>query len=266
MPFTTNSGVRIHWEQQGVGSPLLLIMGHKYSAEMWWPVRDALVAKHQVVWFDNRGTGQSQAPRTASVAEMVSDALAVMDAARLDSAHVWGVSMGGGIAQQLAITAPERVRSLILGCTAIKTAVVKAHPHLGALLIRLPAGLLKLIGGNKAYPNVPAEIAARDYEMMKKDKFSVPGVVAQHIGISEFTMTLQDAAGISVPTLVQHGTADPLVPYAKGQEIAATIPGARLSTYEGAAHNYLLMDIARVEHEALDFLAEIDSPAATANA
>jgi pimeloyl-ACP methyl ester carboxylesterase len=266
MPFVHNVGVRIHWEQQGEGTPLLLIMGHKYSAEMWWPVRDALTAKHRVIWFDNRGTGQSQAPKTASVAEMVSDAIAVMDAAGLDSAHVWGVSMGGGIAQQLAITAPERVRSLILGCTAIKTEVVKAHPHLGAMLIRLPAGLLKLIGGNKAYPNVPADVAARDYEMMKKDKFSVPGVVAQHLGISEFTMTLADAAGISVPTLVQHGTADPLVAYAKGQEIAATIPGARLSTYEGAAHNYLLMDIARVEREALDFFAEVDSTTSTASA
>jgi pimeloyl-ACP methyl ester carboxylesterase len=266
MPFVTNNGVRIHWEQGGAGTPLLLIMGHKYSAEMWWPVRDALAEKHHVVWFDNRGTGQSQAPKTASVAEMTSDALAVMDAAGLDSAHVWGVSMGGGIAQQVAITAPEQVRSLVLGCTTVKTEITKAHPHLGAMLIRLPAGVLKLIGGNKAYPNVPADVAARDYEMMKKDKFSVAGVVAQHIGISEFSMTLEDASSISVPTLVQHGTADPLVPYAKGQELAKTIPCARLSTFEGAAHNYLLMDIDRVTTEVLEFIAAVDSTTATASA
>jgi pimeloyl-ACP methyl ester carboxylesterase len=261
MPFTTNNGVRIHWQESGVGTPLLLVMGHKYSGDMWWPVLPALTAKHRVIWFDNRGTGQSQAPKSATVAEMVSDSLAVMDAAGVDSAHVWGVSMGGGIAQQVAITAPERVRSLILGCTTIKTEVTKPHPLFGSLLLSLPIWVLKLISGNKAYPNVPEQVAAEDFEMMKKDKFSKSGVVAQHIGIAEFSMTLADAAGIAAPTLVQHGTADPLVPYEKGQEIAATIPGARLSTYEGAAHNYLLLDIERVGNEALEFFAEVDAAA-----
>jgi pimeloyl-ACP methyl ester carboxylesterase len=261
MPFTTNDGVRIHWQESGVGTPLLLVMGHKYSGEMWWPVLPALTARHRVIWFDNRGTGQSQAPKSATVAEMVSDSLAVMDAAGVDSAHVWGVSMGGGIAQQVAITAPERVRSLILGCTAIKTELVKPHPVLGSMLLRIPPGIFKALTGNKAYPNVPADIAERDYKMLKSDKFSNHGVVAQHIGIAEFTMTLADAAGISAPTLVQHGTADNMVPYEKGQEIAATIPGAKLSTYEGAAHNYLLLDIERVGNEALEFFAEVDAAA-----
>jgi pimeloyl-ACP methyl ester carboxylesterase len=262
MAFATNNGVRIHWQEQGEGTPLLLIMGHKYSSEMWWPVLPAMTAKHRVVWFDNRGTGRSDGPKTASVAEMVSDTLAVMDAAGLNWAHVWGVSMGGGIAQQLAIKAPERVRSLVLGCTTIKTEVTKPHPHLGAMLIRLPAGVLRLMSGNRAYPNVPPAVAAQDYAMMKKDKFSVPGVVAQHIGISEFSMTLEDAAGISVPTLVQHGTADPLVPYSAGQKLAETIPGARLSTFDGAAHNYLLMDVDRVDREVLEFIAEVDATTA----
>jgi pimeloyl-ACP methyl ester carboxylesterase len=225
-------------------------------------VLPALAEKHRVVWFDNRGTGQSDAPKSASVAEMVSDAVAVMDAAGLDTAHVWGVSMGGGIAQQLAITSPERVRSLILGCTAIKTEVTKPHPILGAMLISLPAGLLKAISGSKAYGGTPKEIAEQDYAVLKKDKFSVRGVVAQHIGISEFSMTLEDAASISMPTLVQHGTADTLVPYAKGQELAATIPGARLSRFEGGIHNYLLLDVERSRREALEFFAEVDAATA----
>jgi pimeloyl-ACP methyl ester carboxylesterase len=228
---------------------------------MWWPVRRALAEKHRVVWFDNRGTGQSDAPKTASVAEMTADTLAVMNAAGLGSAHVWGVSMGGGIAQQLAITAPDRVHSLILGCTTIKTEVTKPHPVLGRMLITLPPGVLKAISGDKAYGATPKEAAAQDYAVMKKDKFSVRGVVAQHIGISEFSMSLADAAGISVPTLVQHGTADGVVPYAAGQLLAETIPGARLSTYENAVHNYLLMDIERARREALEFFAGVDATA-----
>lgn len=266
MPFTTDSGVRIHWQEKGEGTPLLLIMGHKYSSEMWWPVLSALTEQHRVVWFDNRGTGESDSAKTASVPEMVSDAIAVMDAAGLESAHVWGVSMGGGIAQQLAITAPDRVRSLILGCTAIKTEVTKAHPILMSALARLPLAVFKALSGRRGLGNTPADIAAQDYAMQKKDKFSPSGVVAQHVGISNFSMSLDDAAGIKVPTLVQHGTADPLVPYAAGVQISETIPGARLSTYDGAAHNYLLSDIERARREALEFLAEVDNTSAAASA
>ncbi|HVV75410.1 MAG TPA: alpha/beta fold hydrolase [Mycobacteriales bacterium] len=266
MPFATNNGVRIHWQEEGEGTPVLLIMGHKYSSAMWWPVLPALTAKHRVVWFDNRGTGKSDAPKTASVAEMVADTITVMDAAGLDSAHVWGVSMGGGIAQQLAVKHPERVRGLILGCTAIKTEVTTAHPILMSILARLPLGAVRVLGGKRSLGNTPPDIAAKDYAMQKKDEFSPSGVVAQHVGIAGFSMTLEDAAGITAPTFVQHGTADPLVPYDAGVRIAETVPGARLSTFEGAAHNYLLSDIGRAGREALEFFAEVDSARATTSA
>jgi 3-oxoadipate enol-lactonase len=120
MPFATNTGVRIHSQGQGEGTALLLIMGHRFSGEMWWPVLPAVTLRHRVVWFDNRGTGESDSPATASVAEMVGDALAVMDAAGVEKAHVFGVSMGGGIAQQLALTAPHRVTSPIDGASVVK--------------------------------------------------------------------------------------------------------------------------------------------------
>jgi hypothetical protein len=100
MPFATNAGVRVHWQEQGAGTPLLLIMGHRFSGEIWWPVLPVTL-RHRVVCFDNRGTGESDSPATASVVEMVGDALAVMNAAGVEKAHVFGVSMGGGIAQQL---------------------------------------------------------------------------------------------------------------------------------------------------------------------
>ena len=190
---------------------------------------------------------------------MTSDALAVMDAAGVDSAHVWGVSMGGGIAQQVAITAPERVRSLILGCTTIKTEVTKDHKLIGSIMTRLPVGAYKLMGWKALYGNIPPEMARQDWAVLSKDKISPRGVVAQSTGIAEFSMTLEDAARISVPTLVQHGTEDRAVPYAAGVQLAETIPGARLETYEGAPHNYLLMDAERVKREVLDFLGSVDA-------
>lgn len=264
MPFAINNGVRIHWQEKGEGTPLLLVMGHRFTGEMWYPVLPAVTPRHRVIWFDNRGVGQSDAPRTASVDEMVADAFAVMDAAGVQSAHVWGVSMGGGIAQQMAITSPERVNSLVLGCTAIKTEVLPPPGRSAQVLVRLPVWLYKALGAKTLWGDAPKEAIAKDYAMLKKEKITAHGVIAQAAGIAAFSMTLDDAAGISVPTLVQHGTADQTVKYEAGQQIAATIPGARLSTFEGAGHNYLVCDADRANHEVLEFLAEVDSATVTA--
>ena len=103
MPFANNKGVRLHWEAAGEGTPVLLIMGHSYTATMWYPIHDALAAKHRVISFDNRGTGESDTTADATIADLVADSLAVMEAAGVDKAHVFGVSMGGGIALLLGI-------------------------------------------------------------------------------------------------------------------------------------------------------------------
>lgn len=262
MPFATNAGVRVHWQEQGAGTPLLLIMGHRFSGEMWWPVLPAVTSRHRVLWFDNRGTGESDSPATASVAEMVGDALAVMDAAGVEKAHVFGVSMGGGIAQHLVLVAPDRVTSLILGCTAIKTVVAKVPKAREAIMLRLPKALYRPLAGKALYgTKAPAEAVARDIAMLKKDKFTPHGVAAQSAGVAEFMMTLEDAARINVPTLVQHGTADPVVSFRAGEQIAQTIPGARLSAIADAGHNYLIADIDGINHEILEFLAGVDAAA-----
>ncbi len=262
MPFATNNGVRIHWRAQGEGTPLLLIMGHRFSGEMWWPVLPAVTPRHRVVWFDNRGTGESDSPATASVAEMVGDALAVMDASGVEKAHVFGVSMGGGVAQQLALTAPDRVTSLILGCTAIKTDVAKVRKAREAITLRLPKALYRPLVGKALYgTKAPVEAVAQDVAMLKKDRFTPRGVAAQSAGVAEFTMTLEDAARINVPTLVQHGTADPVVPFIAGEQIARTIPGARMSAIADAGHNYLIADIDGINHEVVEFLAGVDAAA-----
>lgn len=259
MPFANNNGVRVHWQEQGRGTPVLLIMGHRFSGEMWWPVLPALTAEHRVLWFDNRGTGQTDSPPTASVAEMTSDALSVMDAAGVESAHVFGVSMGGGIAQQLALSVPHRVNSLILGCTAIKTEVTEPNRRFEAVTLRLPIWVYRLLGAKALYgEKTPKEVVKKDLAMLKKEKISPRGVIAQSVGIAEFSTTLQEVARISVPTLVQHGTTDRVVPFAAGQQIAATIPRARLSAFADAGHNYLLIDIERTNREVLAFFAEVD--------
>jgi 3-oxoadipate enol-lactonase len=118
MPFVENQGAKIYWDEQGSGDPLLLIMGLSYPSYMWHRSRPMLAQRYRTIALDNRGVGQSDAPAGVySIALMASDAAAVLDAAGVESAHVFGVSMGGMIAQEFALQYPERVRSLILGCT-----------------------------------------------------------------------------------------------------------------------------------------------------
>ncbi len=119
MSFVENQGTKIYWDEQGQGAPLLLIMGLGYTSIMWYRTRPSLAQRYRTLAFDNRGVGRSDVPPGPySIAAMASDAAAVLDAAGVARAHVFGVSMGGMIAQEFALQYPERTASLILGCTA----------------------------------------------------------------------------------------------------------------------------------------------------
>ena len=119
MAFVQNQGARIYWDEQGQGSPILLIMGLGYTSALWHRTRPGLAQRFRTIAFDNRGVGLSDVPPGPySIATMALDAAAVLDAAGVSSAHVFGISMGGMIAQEFALQYPARTRSLILGCTA----------------------------------------------------------------------------------------------------------------------------------------------------
>src|SRR5499427_6991239 len=138
MAYVENQGARIYWDEQGMGDPSLLIMGLAYPSCMWFRTRAVLSKQFRTIAFDNRGIGNSDVPPGPyPIALMASDAAAVLDAAGLDSAHVFGVSMGGMIAQEFALQYPKRVRSLILGCTAAGgPTAVQAEPEVLEVLTR----------------------------------------------------------------------------------------------------------------------------------
>src|SRR6266700_4655400 len=119
MAFVENQVARIYWDGRGQDEPILFIMGLGYPSAMWHRTRPALAARYRTIALDNRGAGRSDTPPGPySIRLMASDAAAVLDAAGIESAHVFGVSMGGMIAQEFALQYPQRVLSLILGCTA----------------------------------------------------------------------------------------------------------------------------------------------------
>jgi len=266
MPTTYSDGIPIHWQEQGQGPPLLLVMGFSYSSRLWYPAIPELARHHRVISFDDRGTGHSGSASGFGLGDMVQDALAVMDAAGVDSAHVYGVSMGGGIAIELALRQPARVRSLILGCTTIKSTRSPIWMCWVPLLLRVSHRLARrlLPGANaNAYGSAaPIDKVELDRCVLQADPHSSRGVAAQLWAVMRYRVGKERVAGIAIPALVLHGDEDRLVPWNSGRELSETLPNARLETLRGAGHNYFIAAGAQANRLALGFLARQEAVAA----
>jgi pimeloyl-ACP methyl ester carboxylesterase len=255
MPYARNGRVKLHWEQHGEGDPLVLIMGHVFPAELWYPVLPALAAHRRVITFDNRGTGRSAARRDHTIADMCDDVLAVMDAAGVDKADVFGVSMGGGIAMELARRAPSRVNSLVLGCTRIKTEPAPISRR-GRLLYLVPYRWLTARSGPSGYGSAcPTDKAERDLAVLAAMRYSRTGAWAQSKAIARYALPLTEAAKIRQPALVLHGDEDGAISLEESQLIAETLPDARWIVYPGAGHNFLVGYAEQVVTDVLQFLS-----------
>jgi pimeloyl-ACP methyl ester carboxylesterase len=258
--FINNKGANIYWDEQGAGEPVLLVMGLGFPSAMWYRTRPLLAARYRTIAFDNRGVGRSDMPPGPyPIALMASDAAGVLDASGLESAHVYGTSMGGMIAQEFALQYPKRVRSLILGCTASGGPhVVKAEPEVNRLLMSR-GNLSPEAAAEAAVPFIYDSATSReliDEDLaMRKDWFPRPEAYrAQLEGILSWE-AYSRLHQISAPTLVIHGESDRLVPAGNGKLIAERIPGAKLVLLPHASHIYST-DQTEAAHEAiLEFLA-----------
>ena len=240
MAFTTSDGTPVYWEEHGKGPPVLLIMGLSFTHEMWFRVLPTLTSRFRVLLFDNRGVGLSGVPKGPyTMRQMARDAVAVLDAAGVSSAHIIGASMGGMIAQELALRFPARVRSLLLACTS----------H-GGLLARwprfvAPRGIKWGIDQRRERemalvpllyaPSTPMDRIREDLDVQCCSAWSYRGFINQFAGILLWSSYLR-LPSIRVPTLVVHGDHDRLVPAGNGRVVAARIPGARFQLIQNAGH------------------------------
>jgi len=268
MPFLQRGDARIYWDQKGSGTPILLVMGHKLSSRLWYPAIDVLAATRRVIWFDNRGAGQSSTTRDVTVATMGDDAFAVMDAAGVDKAHIYGVSMGGVIVIDMALRKPERVRSLIVGCSGILDANKPRTPNWILPLYFLPLSVLKLIlvrGGDHGYGSAaPADLVAKDQAMAADDPFTRWGVVRQSLALSNYTASKEAVAKLTMPSLVLHGDEDKLVPLSYGEELASVLPHSTFVRLQGAGHNYFMARGKEANDATVAFLDKVDAAATVA--
>jgi 3-oxoadipate enol-lactonase len=258
MPFVENQGSKIYWDQQGAGEPLLLIMGLSYPSYMWHRSRPVLSKRYRTIAFDNRGIGQSDVPPGAySMALMASDAAAVLDAAGVPSAHLFGVSMGGMIAQEFALQYSERVLSLILGCTASGGPhAVQAEPAAIQTLMRrdlTPEESKEAIIPFIYDPATPRERIDEDMAIRMRWYPTPQGYGSQLQGIIGWE-AYSRISQITAPTLVIHGETDRLIPPANAKLIAARIPGARLVLIPHASHVFETDQPAAAHQAILAFL------------
>ena len=245
MPTAGDAGAELYWERSGRGEPLLLIQGMSGTHITWGePFLSRLEPDFDCVVFDNRGIGNSaEVSEPFTIEELADDALTVMDAAGLESAHVLGISMGGMVAQQLALKAPERLRTLTLGCTypGGEGSSLIAPEDAGPLLEAFASANLDRVF--KAAYDVNLSPAFRADVSHYAEFTAMAGALpARHATVQ---LQIQAIGGhdtqarlaeITAPTLVIHGTEDKMIPVANGELIASLIPGAKLEIFDGVGH------------------------------
>lgn len=245
MPSTEVGGREIHYVQRGDGEPLLLIMGMSGNHLHWGePFLELLERDFAVTAFDNRGVGRSaRMDEPFTIVDLADDAAGLLDALGLDAVHVVGISMGGMIAQELALRHPAKLRTLTLGCTysgGERSALTGAEvaQRLGE---SMASGDRERALRTSFEVNVSRGYAAREgaYDRWRETMSQRPAAVAvimaqlQAIGSHDTSRRLGD---IEAPTLVIHGDEDEMLPVANGHMVARLIPGSRLEILEGVGH------------------------------
>ena len=269
MGFVVNQGAKIYWDKEGQGEPLLLIMGLGYPSDAWYRTRPILAQKYRTIAFDNRGVGRSEMPPGPyPIPVMASDAAAVLDAADVDSAHIFGISMGGMIAQEFTLQYPQRVRSLILGCTASGGPhAVRSDPEATAMLMARGT-MTREEAAEAAVPFIydrgtERKLIDEDIDRRRPWFPAAQAYNAQLQGILAWE-AYSRLSQINVPTLVIHGETDRLVPAGNGKLIAENIRGAKLVMLKNASHIFPTDQPEEAHRAILDFLASVSDRAAIA--
>jgi pimeloyl-ACP methyl ester carboxylesterase len=263
MPFARNGTVKLHWESFGEGPAVLLVAGQGMTADGWWATVPVLADSFRVIAFDNRDTGRSsRLPWPYSVAHMARDAVAVLDAAGEQRAHVYGISLGSLVAQEVALRHPDRVEALVLGASSAGGfAAYKPSASSFAQTFLVRAGAMG--PEEAAWAAVPYTYAEKTRQLHPErivtditHRVSSPpeplaylhqaGAVAAHDAYERLNQ-------MAAPTLVVHGEQDVFVPPANALVLAERIPGAQLRLWPDAGHMYTV-DEPRADREIARFL------------
>jgi len=270
MPTIKAGNINLEYYAEGEGQPLVLIRGFSSDCSNWGDAfLDPLRAQFKVIRFSNRGTGLSDKPDgPTSVRQMADDAANLLTALGIAQAHVFGVSMGGMISQELALNHPDKVSGLVLGCTIPGgPQTVGAGPEIVGTLMPQP-GLSREDLIRKAWPAlvVPAFIEShRDFlEAMMRLALEHPTPIEtfakQSAAVREFD-AFDRLPQITASTLVIHGDSDVLLRHENGALVAGLIPNSKFKTIEGVGHMFFWEKPAESAAAIIEFLARVPQAA-----
>jgi len=265
MPTVKVGDINIYYEVHGEGEALVLIMGYGGSSAGWFRQIPSLSQEYRVVAFDNRGTGRSDKPDISYTMEMMAgDIAGLLEVIGIDAAHIYGVSMGGMIAQHLALGHPEKVISLILGCTTCG----------GDHSIMPDAEAMALLFDEERMRRLtPEELARELFPFLCNQEFidNNPDIVEQFIAKAVeyitpphgYTRQAEAIIGhdtydrlptIKAPTLVIAGDADKIVPVENSRILASRIPNAELVILEKMGHGFFIEAADEANRIIMDFM------------
>lgn len=254
MPIDKVGDVSINYEVEGEGVPLVMIMGFGSSIEGWHYQAPFFARHFRVITFDNRGVGRSDKPGGLYTTRMMADdAVHLMDHLGIEKAHIMGASMGGMIAQELAINHPERVIRLVLACTYARP-TLRESPE-GAKLSGSPAERMSAVIGlafNKPLYRVVLGAFAR-LRGVPEGSPEATGIEGQSAAVVTHD-ALDRLESITAPTLVIVGTGDRLIDPHASEVIASRIPDTKLVKIEGGSHTFMVENRGEFNREVLKFL------------
>ena len=268
MPSIKVNDINMEYEIHGEGFPLVMIMGLGGSLE-WWgaPLIEELSKHYKTVIFDNRGVGKTDKPEiTYTIKMFADDTIGLMNALKIERAHVLGISMGGMIAQELVLDYPERVEKLVLCSTAAS---------MGRILRFLARIMIWVIKGKMKTPEktrdmfIPQlftkEFIKENWDKIEEAKQTIFKSIATY---DEFKRQLKATTkfdsrkrlkNIDKPVLIMHGKKDSMITYKASLKIAQLIPYPKLALFDNSAHAIFTQEPEKVITTLLEFLAETES-------
>ncbi len=265
----TKDGIKLRYETRGGGEPVALIMGFSGSGRGWGEAFLKLMeARFKIFVIDNRGTGESDKPDTEfTLGDMAADIAAVLDHAKTPRAHIFGISMGGMIAQEFALAYPQRTRGLVLGCTNCGAShSVPADPAAIANLIPAPgidpieqARRAFSVACGKAFLNSAAGQETLSQAIAEMGNYPITPMhtfMRQGQAIGSFD-SFARLGQIKLPTLIIHGDDDSIVPYPNADVLQGAIAGSKKHTLKAAGHMFFWEVPDEAARAAGDFLSAV---------